>query len=245
MNAASAEGASASGSGIGVGGESEDARSHEFIELSPFNLFWIYVGLSIVGLVVETLVSYPIDGVWKDRAGLVWGPFSPIYGLGAVIMTVVLNRMRDSHPLRIFLAAAVLGGAFEWAVGWFWEYAFGIVAWSYIDEPLNFGGHTSVRMMAVWGVAGLLWMKVGLPLTMKAIGRIPQHARGWLTAVCAAFMAVNIAVTLVSFGCWFERQSGYPVITPVQEFFAENFGDEFMEDRFQTMTMWTELAGRR
>ena len=47
-------------------------------KLTFFHLFWIFVICSVVGLVVETIVSYPIDGIWKDRAGLVWGPFSPI-----------------------------------------------------------------------------------------------------------------------------------------------------------------------
>ena len=58
-------------------------------KLTFFHLFWIFVICSVIGLVVETIVSYPIDGIWKDRAGLVWGPFSPIYGVGGMLITAV------------------------------------------------------------------------------------------------------------------------------------------------------------
>ena len=59
-------------------------------KLTFFHLFWIFVICSVIGLVVETIVSYPIDGIWKDRAGLVWGPFSPIYGVGGMLMVQTL-----------------------------------------------------------------------------------------------------------------------------------------------------------
>ena len=67
------------------------------VELSFFNLFWIYTIASVVGLVLETVVSAPIDGEWRNRYGLVWGPFSPIYGVGALLMTLFLHRLRHRN----------------------------------------------------------------------------------------------------------------------------------------------------
>ena len=43
------------------------------------------------------------------------------------------------------------GAAFEWFAGWFWENAFGIVAWDYSSQPFNLGGHTCLGIALVLG----------------------------------------------------------------------------------------------
>ena len=60
-----------------------------------------------------------------------------------------------------------------------------------------------------------------------------------------AFMAVDIALTFAALGCWFDRQAGLPIETPLQQFCATYFGDTFMSTRFETMSMWTSLALNR
>lgn len=213
------------------------------IELSFFHLFWIFVLCSIVGLAVETVVSYPIDGVWKDRAGLLWGPFSPIYGVGAVLMTVALNRFKNAPGWFVFAVSAVVGGAFELFAGWFWETTFGIVAWSYADQPFNIGGYTCLGISLVWGAAGYLWMRA-MPSIVGFIDSIPKNSRKWLTAALSVFLAFDIAMTFIGFSCWFDRQMGETPVGFVQTYFAEHYGDDFMAQRFQTMSMWTSLADR-
>ena len=102
-----------------------DPSGKGYIELEFFNIFWLFMIGCVFGLVVETLYHRVVWGEWQDRAGLLWGPFSPIYGCGAVVLTACLNRLWRSHPLLIFCASAVIGGAFEYFVSWFMEVAFG------------------------------------------------------------------------------------------------------------------------
>ena len=213
-------------------------------KLTFFHLFWIFVICSVIGLVVETIVSYPIDGIWKDRAGLVWGPFSPIYGVGGMLITMALWNLRDKSALAMGICAGFVGAGFEFIAGWFWETFFGIVAWSYADQPFNLGGHTCLGIAIVWGFAGLAWMRIGLPPMLRIIEDIPKSVRKPLTAILCAYMIANIVMTILSFNYWYERQNGDPIETPLQSYFAENYSDEFMSERFQTMSLYADLVKR-
>lgn len=223
----------------------DDADACRFIDATFFSLFWIFVITSFIGLVGETIVSAFVDGYVKNRAGLVWGPFSPLYGLGAVLMTLAANNLRGRNPIVIFVVCAFVGGALEYAAGWFWESFFGIVAWSYQGQPLNFGGYTCAATMVVWGLAGTAWAYWGIPLMRHIINLIPNKTRIPLTAAMACFMAFDIAMTLTSFNFWFERLSGAPVDTPIEAFFNTWFGNDWMSHRFGALSMWTELATHR
>ena len=214
-----------------------------YIPLNFFNLFWIFMILSFVGLVGEVLVSYVLDGHWESRAGFVFGPFSPIYGLGGVLITVFLNLLRDRNVGLLFLVAAIVGASFEYFAGWFWESSFGIVAWSYYNQPFNVG-HTSLFMACVWGLVGVLWMRFALPVIMQVIDRIPMQVRVPLTIGCATLIFIDAVLTVVAMDCWYLRKCGEPIETPWQEFCAQYFDDAFMEKRFETMSMWTSLASR-
>ena len=214
------------------------------IPLSFYNLFWIFVICSVAGLVGETIVSFFRDGHWESRAGLVIGPFSPIYGMGAVLITVALNRLEERKAIVLFVVAGVVGAAFEYFAGWFWESAFGIVAWSYESQPFNIHGHTSLLMACVWGAIGLVWMKALLPQVMKLVDLIPLRARVPLTLAFTVVLLVDAILTVICMNCWYLRKLGEPIETPWQEFCAQHFGDEFMQSRFETMSMWTSLADR-
>ena len=225
----------------------EEARTRAAELSSPvdfFHLFWIFVIVSVVGLFIETVVSYPVDGVWKDRAGLVWGPFSPIYGLGAVLITAIFYRVRNVRGDVLFILLAIFGGTFEYLVGVFWYHAFGFVAWNYSGMPFNFGNYTCLPIALCWGIIGLLWIKLLLPIVIDISECIPLAARTTATGICAVLMAADVALTLTAFNCWFERSSGNPVDTPLETYFAQNYSDEFMGNRFETISMYTDLATR-
>ena len=227
-----------------------------FIELDFFNLFWVFVVCCVLGLVIETVYHMVVvdPGVYQDRAGMLYGPFSPIYGFGAVLMTVALNRFYRANPVIIFLVSAVIGGLFETAVSWFMQVGFGAVAWDYsgstilglFPDPiaLLFGGRTSTLFMCMWGVLGFVWIKVCLPWLLKLINLIPWQARYSVTALCAALMLVNGVMTLQSLECWYQRESGLPPSSPVEEFYAEHYDDAYMAHRFQSMTITPEDSAR-
>ncbi|WP_300765634.1 hypothetical protein [uncultured Bifidobacterium sp.] len=226
----------------GMVGRDETGRG--YIALDFFNIFWLFVIASVFGLALETVYRFVTSGAFEDRAGLLWGPFSPIYGCGAVLLTVILNRLWRSNPWLIFAVGAVVGGAFEYLVSWFMEVAFGITAWDYTGQWLSVGGRTSGKYMIFWGLLSVLWVKLLLPRTLALINLIPWRVRYSLTTVCAVLMVIDIAMTLMAFDCWYGRMAGRASSAPITDFFATHFGNDVMAHRFQTMHIDPSRSGR-
>ena len=232
-------------SAVAVGMLGRDQSGKGYIALDFFNIFWLFTIASVGGLIVETIYHFALyNGELQDRAGLLWGPFSPIYGCGAVLVTVCLNRLWKANPFLIFCASAVIGGAFEYCTSWFMEVAFGITAWDYTGRWLSIDGRTSGQFMFFWGLIGVVWVRWLLPRLLALINRIPWKVRYSLTAVCAVLMVIDIAFTLMALDCWYGRMAGQPQTSPVAMWFSERYSDAYMANRFQTMHLDPSKAGR-
>ncbi|WP_139653471.1 putative ABC transporter permease [Raoultibacter phocaeensis] len=221
-----------------------DLSGKGFITLNFFNIFWIFVVCCVIGLILETIYHFVLFGGYEDRAGLLFGPFSPIYGFGAVLMTVALNRFHDKPIIVIFLVSAVIGGAFEYLTSWFMQFAFGIVAWDYTGTWLSIDGRTNGMFMIMWGILGVAWIKLLLPQMLKLVNLIPWNWRYAVTTIAATLMILDGVMTLMSLDCWYERESGRTPDTPVEQFFADHFGNDYMEHRFQSMSIDPSNATR-
>lgn len=150
------------------------SATHEQTHLAehPGQLVWIFMGMSVVGLVGETLQHLVAFGELESRAGFIWGPFSPIYGLAAVLLTMLLEPLQDKGVPLLLAVSAVVGGSLEYFASWAMETFWGVVAWSYLNIPLNFDGRTDVFHCLIWGTIGVLWVKVGLQLCQRIFNRV-------------------------------------------------------------------------
>ena len=232
-----------------------DETGEGYIKLNYFNLFWVFFVCSVLGLILEEVWHMVVvdPGVYQDRAGMLFGPFSPIYGFGAVCMTMALNRFYKKNPLIIFLVSALIGGAFEVFVGWFMQTSFGVVSWSYshirlfgMPDPIAVltGGRTCTPFACMWGLGGLIWIKVLLPRLLKLINMIPWKRRYSATVILTAVMLIDGVMTLQSLDYWYQRVNGTVRNIPVAQFYDKHFDNEYMENRFQSMTMSPKDATR-
>lgn len=232
-----------------------DETGEGYIKLNYFNLFWVFFVCSVLGLILEEVWHMVVvdPGVYQDRAGMLFGPFSPIYGFGAVLMTIALNRFYKKNPLIIFLVSALIGGAFEVFVGWFMQTSFGVVSWSYshirlfgMPDPIAVltGGRTCTPFACMWGLGGLIWIKVLLPRLLKLINMIPWKRRYSATVILTAVMLIDGVMTLQSLDYWYQRVNGTIRNIPVAQFYDKHFDNEYMENRFQSMTMSPKDATR-
>lgn len=205
---------------------------------------WVFVICSIAGLFIEETYCLIVCGRLENRAGLLFGPFSPIYGVGALCIFAVA-RMVEKRCLPVqFIAFAATGGLVEYSTSYLMQAFFGIMAWDYSGTFLSIDGRTNGHFMLLWGILGIFCARFVAPLfsnrLLPAIWRLGPK----VTKLLLAFMFVDIALTLVAFNSWYLRHDGVAPQTPIQEACAVVFDDAFMADRFQTMSLHPEDALR-
>ncbi len=88
-------------------GRSARAIEAARISLSLYWVFWLFLIAGFAGDLIEVVFWLITRGELTSRSSLLYGPFSIVWGAGAVLLTLVFHRMEDQSAARnIFLMAA-------------------------------------------------------------------------------------------------------------------------------------------
>lgn len=162
---------------------------------SFFKYFWIFILICILGYVYESILSIFQHGTFLNRQGLIFGPFIPVYGLGAVFFMLTLKNIED---IKIqFLIGTIVGGFLEYIYSYIQDKVFGTISWDYSDYILNFDGRTSILHAIFWGILGVIFIKKVYPFLSKYIEKIPIKIGNILTYILIIFMCFNIYISIL------------------------------------------------
>ena len=189
-----------------------------YLNLSFLLLFWVFVSASVLGLALEDVFHVLVYGGYESRAGFVWGPFSPIYGVGAVALTLFLNRFYYTHDLVIFLVAMVVGASLEYGASWMMETFWHAIAWDYTGTFGSINGRTNFFFGVMWGTLGLFWVRFVLPIIKGVQKRFSNKSSkafkviSWLLVV---FILVDAVMTVLVLHREGQRTQGIPPATQI------------------------------
>ena len=193
-------------------------------------LIWIFVIAALLGDLIETIFCRLTAGVWMSRSSLIYGPFSVVWGLGAVMFTSLLYRYRNKSEGYLFVAGTVLGGAYEYFCSVFTELVFGTVFWDYSKIPFNLAGRINLLYCFFWGIAAVAWMKLCYPRISRWIERIPKNVGRICTVLLVVFMVLNILISGIALARYEQRHSTPAAPQNVfSDFLDEHYPDERME----------------
>lgn len=170
-------------------------------------LVWLFVIAAFLGDIIETVFCRFTLGWWMSRSSVVWGPFSVVWGLGAVMLTAALYKYKDKSDGSIFLAGTILGGAYEYVCSVFTELVFGTIFWDYSHLPFNLGGRINLLFCFFWGIAAVVWLKYIYPPLSRLIERIPIRWGRVGTWILLVFMVCNMSLSALALARYSQRQT--------------------------------------
>ena len=139
-------------------------------------LFWTFVIFSILGMITEMVFCYVTTGIIESRQGLVWGPFCPIYGVGAVVAILILENVKPNN-INLFIYGAILGGVVEYSLSYMLEAIYGTRFWDYSYLKYNLNGRICFLYSIFWGILAIIVIKKINPMIKKIIKKIHEKSK--------------------------------------------------------------------
>ncbi len=203
---------------------------------SKFNeiikLFVIFMIGSIIGYVVEMIVALVQNGHFVSRQGLLYGPFTPVYGIGILVYYVFFTFVKNRNKGIIFISSMILGGITEYLCSYIQEKVFGTVSWDYSSWLFNINGRTTLIHCTYWGLAGLLYTSYIEPLIPRIEEFVKSHKVKIMASSIAVFMIFNIAISSMAAIRQKERAQNIPAQDGVDRFLDSMYPDEYMDEVF-------------
>lgn len=195
-------------------------------------LFWLFIIGSIAGFIFEITVVFFQKGHFELRQGLIYGPFIPVYGIGAMFYYIVLSKIRIKNKVQIFLITMILGGITEYLCSFIQEKAFGTISWDYSYLPFNINGRTSLLHCIYWGIGGVLYITYIEPLLNKMIDKTNMKVFDLITIILSIFIVFDISISWMAADRQTERKNNIEPQNQLDLFLDKNYPDEYMNRIF-------------
>ncbi len=208
--------------------------------LSKEKLFLIFVIGSIIGAYYEEILSgikyFNVYHVlkWFPRRGVLYGPFSPIYGAGMVLFIYLLSRRKHTN-IELILYGGLIGGIFEYMTSFLQETFIGTVSWDYSKQFLNIHGRTTIPIMLGWGMGAFILVRYVYPFLSRLIEKIPYKLGKGITLFLAIFLGLDMLVSWTALARWTFRRENIPPYTVVGKFYDQVYTDEVLMRHFPNM----------
>ena len=215
----------------------------DHLHLGWYQVVIIFFVGSMAGLLIEEVWMLLTSGLTENRVGLVWGPFSPLYGAGAVLLTILCFQLRrhGARAWQVFLVSAAVGGVLEQVTGWSMSTLFDAESWTYLHLPDHITQWVAWRFLLMWGLLGLAWARGVMPRLLYTIGMPTTRRQAVFVTLVAVYLVADVAMTLVCFDRKAERDAGVPPANAFEQWVDTNYSDEFIAGRFQNL----KIGGQR
>lgn len=195
-------------------------------------VFIIFMIGSVIGYVVEMIVALVQNGYIESRQGLLYGPFTPVYGIGIIVYYIFFNKIKTRDKKIVFLLSMLIGGITEYLCSFIQEKVFGTISWDYSEWLFNINGRTTLIHCTYWGIAGLLYVSYIEPLIPKIENAIRNNHVRVITSCLVICMVLNITISTMAALRQKERIEDVPASGTLDMFLDKNYPNEYMDRVF-------------
>ncbi len=167
-------------------------------------LFICFVMYAIIGWLYEVFLEVVIYRWGFSNRGVLFGPYCPIYGVGAVIFILFFNKYKKESKqnaiikiILLFLGCMGIATLIELATTYILELTMGYWPWqTYSDYAIHFQGRIALSPSIRFGLGGILFLYVLQPLFERMLNKLKKKEIYIISILLAAILTVDIICTL-------------------------------------------------
>lgn len=148
-----------------------EKKKFTIMGFSIWRLLAYFIIYSVVGFIIETVFGLITKGVIESRQSSLYLPICSIYGVGAVVMILGLQRFNKNN-YSLFFGGFVIGSIIEYVVSLIGEFIFHIKWWDYSDMAFNINGRICIAFSFFWGILAIYLMSHFNPKVDRFIERV-------------------------------------------------------------------------
>ena len=153
--------------------------------------FLLFISYAFLGWCMEVTCKLIQYKKFINRGFLI-GPYCPIYGWGALAITILLKRYMED-PLVLFVMSTLICSIIEYLTSYFMEKKYHARWWDYSNKKFNINGRICLETLIPFGILGVAIMYGTNPILFKLYNQIPQLVINILTAILfIGFIVDNI-----------------------------------------------------
>ena len=149
-----------------------------------------FLGGTIGGL-WETLWTYFVRGSLQWKSGIMFFPLcNPIYGLGALIITLFALKHKNLFEVYIFsLLSCTIA---EYLFSYLEEFLLGTISWDYSSHFMNLDGRVNLIYSLFWGLLGVVFVHFILPPLSDSIKRSGEKYQTITFTLCLIYIPLAL-----------------------------------------------------
>lgn len=159
------------------------------------NIFFVF---SFVGFLFENFINIFFND--NFNSGILYGPWTFIYGIGALLV-VVLNKFLAQYHLKkwqevliFYIGITILMTMVEFGGGMLIETIFHRTYWDYTNMRFNYGKYICLEVSLLWGLLATMINYFALPWVNNVVKKIPF----WVSIIFIILFILDIVFTLIN-----------------------------------------------
>lgn len=156
--------------------------------------FLLFVFYSFLGWLMEVTQGYVRHKKFVNRGFLI-GPYCPIYGYGAISMTLLLKGYAND-PIVLFVMAIVICSILEYTTSFVMEKLFKIRWWDYSNRKFNINGRVCLNNAFFFGVLGTFLVYFANPFFEGLLLKINTNTLNIISLILMIIFTIDFIISM-------------------------------------------------